>query len=385
MSKLSRIKNRRRKQRDMKKQNEKATAEIKKINFRDNTVLDNSITAESIPTLAPEDKIKLFSEGDIDPYYKVQEIEYPIVANGYNYTESFFESFVSKINRAPIPGSKSGHSMDWGARPPVDLLLIGGKLSKNGDGTGKVYFKNYIPKKLDTDNESFIKQAKADMIHFSLVAYTRDEIITLNDGSRQINVVESLYGERNDAVEYNAGAMEQKTNHEKPEEPESKKNTGVIMNELLEKLATFKANGELKNEIIAEKLGLELRTDADKVNAAEIERYKSVIGSVEDAEKIAGSVKENAQAGMKAKVSELFGTEKVNGKDNRAHQYAMKICSKAIDSADREAFDAEIESLKSDPIAIELKANLAKPFSKENMIGEVEGDGESENKIETFG
>ena len=366
-----------------KKMNAAAKTEdsLKKLNFRDDTKLPVSITPEMIPTLTPVEKINLFAEGDPEPYYKIQEIEYPIMANGYLYTEDFFKSFISKMNQRPIPGSKHGHEMSWGATPSTDILLVGGKVESNGDGTGKVYFKNYIPKKLDTDNESLIKQAKADMIHFSLVSYTRDVVETQPDGNIVVNVIESLYGERNDVVEYNAGAMEQKTNKEKTDSPEPAKNKGAIMNELLEKLSTYKANGELKNSDIAAKLGLELRTDEDKVNAADIAKYRESVGSVEEAADLAKSIKQNAQEGMKAKLVELFGAEKVNGNDNRAHQYAMKICSKMIDSADRSAFDAEIESLKNDPIAVDLKANLARPFSQENLVGQVEGESASEIKI----
>ena len=51
------------------------------------------------------------------------------------------------------------------------------------------------------------------MVHYSLVSYTKDEIIQDDDGIT-INVIASIKGERNDAVEYGLGAMDQKTNEE---------------------------------------------------------------------------------------------------------------------------------------------------------------------------
>jgi len=345
----------------------------KKLNFKSNKNL--SIDPASIPTLTPDDKVNLFMEGDSDPYYKIQEIEYPIKANGWVYTEEFFKSFLSKTKERPIPGSRNGHSTRWGEFPPTDLLLIGGKVESKGNGKGKAYFKNYIPKALDSDNASFIKQAKADMVHFSLVSVTRDEKIINKDGEIEWHVIESLSDERNDAVEYNAGAMSQKTNAANA--VEDIKSKGDTMDELLKQLLNHKANGKITVSELATAFGIETRTDEDKQNADLVSKFTRLFGNLENAQKMVDESKQNAIAGMKAKVVETFGTEKVNGKDNRAHQYAMTLLSESIDAGDTEKFNTKIESLKDDPIAVEFKAALGNPFSKENSnTGEADGGGD---------
>jgi len=384
MSKTSRKKNRNKRKFNttavIEKTKATATTEepkgnFKKINFATaDTKLSPGITADSIPTLTPNEKLSSFMDGDSSPYYKVQEIPYPLEANGYLYKESFFESFLSKLSERPTPGSKDGHEPRWGVRPKTDLLLVGGKVEKNGDGTGKVFLKNYIPPKLNSDNEAFIKEAKADMIHFSLVSYTRDEIISNADGSREYHVVESITGERNDAVEYNTGAMEQKTNTNKPETASStvednKTNQGEKpMEELIKKLLTFKQNGDLNVTELAKTLGMELRTEDDKKNASSIAKYEAAVGSIEDAEKLATGVKANATKVMEAEIVKLFGDVKINGNDNRANQYASNILKDSMESGDMDKFNAKVEELKKDPIAIELKAAHVDPFSKENAI-----------------
>jgi len=181
---------------------------LKKINLRSSDEI-LKLNPDEIPTLVPSSILSQWMEGDSDPYYKIQKIDYPIIANRYNYTEAFFDSFVSKLNSRPIPGSKDGHETSWGKRGNTDILLVGAKMDKNGDGTGSVYLKNYFP---PAGNETLIKEAKSDMIEFSLVSYTRDSIEEKPDGSVSYNVVESMYGERNDIVGYGEGAMDQKTN-----------------------------------------------------------------------------------------------------------------------------------------------------------------------------
>jgi len=163
--------------------------------------LQASVSTETVPVLIPESARAEWLDNDKDPCFVVQKIDIPIEANGIIYERSFFESFLGKLKDRPIPGSKSGHEMTWGKRPPTDLLLVGGKL----DDTS-VYFKNYIPPAGESgDNSVLIKQAKSGMIHFSLCAYTMEE--TGKNG--EIYVLESSHGERNAVVEYGTGAMRQ--------------------------------------------------------------------------------------------------------------------------------------------------------------------------------
>jgi len=187
----------------------------RKFNLRrsDDSVL--TIDPATIPTLVPSNVLTEFQAGDSNPYYKIEKIEYPTYANGYTYIESFWDSYINKLNRAPIPGSKDGHETRWGARGPTDFINVGGRVDKNGDGTGTVWLKIYVPPKgANTDNTMFIKECKANMVDFSIVSATRDEMQTLPDGTHQWYCVESMGGERNDAVDYGTGAMDMKTNAE---------------------------------------------------------------------------------------------------------------------------------------------------------------------------
>ena len=104
--------------------------EPKKINLRQSNDKPLKVDPSTIPNLVPDKILNQWTDGDNDPYFKVQEIKYPLAANGYNYTEQFFESFLSKVNRAPIPGAKNGHDMRWGIRANTDIILVGGKSEK---------------------------------------------------------------------------------------------------------------------------------------------------------------------------------------------------------------------------------------------------------------
>ena len=187
--------------------------EPKKYNFRSEPDSKLMISADSIPTLVPVSSLALFQTGDSAPYYKIQAIDYPTKANGWTYTEDFWKSYIGKLNSAPLPGSARGHETRWGARGPTDLLVVGGRLDSKGDGSGTVYLKNYIPSKGESgDNAVFIAMNKAGMVDYSIVSYTRDVVENMPDGNVNRQCVESLYGERNDAVDLGTGAMDMKTN-----------------------------------------------------------------------------------------------------------------------------------------------------------------------------
>ena len=170
-----------------------------------------TISSDEIPTLVPAMVMNELQKGDTEPYFKIQAINFPIEGGGVYpartaiYTQEFFESFLSVCKQRPIPGSKRGH--EWVSRPSTDFYLVGGKTEgKNGKGT--VYLKNYVPPEGDTTpNAGLIRDMKAGMIHFSLV--TRPKYVTEGDEQRMIG---SAGSERNDAIEYGAGAMEQITN-----------------------------------------------------------------------------------------------------------------------------------------------------------------------------
>ena len=109
----------------------------KKFNLRQSKEL-LKIDPSSIPDTISASAKKEWMEGDSEPFFKIQKIDYPIKANGDIYMESFFQSFINSLKDAPIPGAKDGHEMKWGARPKTDFIMSGAKLDSNGDGTGSM-------------------------------------------------------------------------------------------------------------------------------------------------------------------------------------------------------------------------------------------------------
>jgi hypothetical protein len=356
----------------------------KKVNFRKED--DKPLVNVDVPTLVPSDKLSPWQEGDKAPYYKIQAINYPVKANGYNYTESFFESFVDKLKTNLIPGSRGGHETSWGKRAPTDLLLVGGKLSKNGDGSGTVYLKNYIPLNGESgDNSIFLKECKTGMIDFSLVSYTRDERIEKPDGSVDYNVIQSLYGERNDAVEYGTGAMEQKTNALDDIEAQSLRDLidekinaiqgeGMKKEEIFQGLTTLKENNEISLPEIAKHLNLSalVLTEEQKINLAAFDAVKKLCGDKSPVEVISGLLdekKENAKAVRNAKLNEEFGLPEhpQTKKENKARIYAEKIIGNEELTAEK------INAVKEDSIFKALAAENASVGSDFNTFGPVEG------------
>jgi hypothetical protein len=356
--------------------------EPKKFNLRidgqDKLIIDPA----SIPNQVPKEDLDVFMNGDKDPYFKVQKIDYPIIANGYNYVEPFFKSFTSKLNFRMIPGSKEGHKMSYDGRPSNDLFLVGSKFESNGDGTGSVYFKNYIPKTIgDKDNSAFILENKANLIEYSLVSYTKDERIENGDGSVSWNVVQSMMGERNDAVDI--GAMSQKLNGKQVEES-TKNIQGEVMDkkkEALDTLKNFKLNGEINLLEIAKYLSLENQvvTDELKAKANSFDEVAKMCGDktpkdfINDIEK---ERKENAVEVRKAKMNELFGEETITGseKQNMARVYANEVIGNS------ELTEEKVNSVLDSPIFKKFNADLADVDSDVNTIGVI--DGKKENKAD---
>ena len=170
-----------------------------------------TISPADVPTLVPATVMSELQKGDAEPYFKLQALKFPVEGSGVYpartaiYTQEFFESFLAVCKQRPIPGSKRGH--EWASRPATDFYLVGGKV-EGANGKGTVYFKNYVPPDGDTTpNAGLIRDMKAGMVHFSLV--TMPKYVTEGEEQRFIG---SAGHERNDAIEYGAGAMKQTTN-----------------------------------------------------------------------------------------------------------------------------------------------------------------------------
>lgn len=352
---------------------------FKKINIRSSNDKPLKIKADEIPNTVPEIVLNEWLENDDNPYYKIQAIKFPIKANGYNYKRSFFESYIKKLEIAPIPGSRDGHLYSWGQRANTDLLVVGAKIELNekNNEKGTVYLKNYVPPiGASGDNAVFIKELKSNMIDFSLVSYTKDEKSENQDGSVTINVIESLFGERNDAVPREMGAMEQKLNSVEDGENNNREQKLMIKEEVLEALKTFKANGEITLPIIAKALGLEsqLITDEQLALIAKLNSVQKLIGEgVDILEFVTDSIafrKNNVKISRENIMLKEFGPEKYEDtkKENKVRTYAEKIFK-----GDQDITEEKINELKKDSVYITLAAERADVHSPANdLTGELE-------------
>ncbi len=344
------------------------TDDIRRINLEDLGAETLDIDPATIPTLIPDKHLKEWQKGDSNPYYKVQRIKYPIVANRVTYVKSFFESFLNKAKVRPIPGSKDGHHMNWGKRPPSDFALIGGKIEDTGGDEGYVYLKNYIPPVGDngTSNERFITENKTNMIHFSLVAYTKDvgeeDPVT---GNYSITVVESVRGERNDAVERDLGAMKQVTNAVESGDGGQAKNAEkgdeqMELKDMLKAIRNALTNGSANIVEVSAELGV-----ADKMVNAEHEagvkladefKKLNIKDPVAEFKALQAKVKTDVDAVFNAKLDVEFGPSKKDA--TGAETNALRQCAEAL--IDRTAnADEAIKAFKTTAAAKQLAGKLA--------------------------
>jgi hypothetical protein len=167
---------------------------------------------EDVPILLNAKALQEIQRDDNEPYYKVEAIEFPCEGTGGIYEKSFFKSFIDVTKNRPIPGSKRGH--EFTSRPSTDFYMVGGSIVENEDKkSGVAYFKMYIPKKGDTtDNYGFMRDCRANIVHFSLVTQPEYNVRRDEDGQERRHFIRHVAYERNDAVEYGAGAMSQVVN-----------------------------------------------------------------------------------------------------------------------------------------------------------------------------
>lgn len=355
---------------------------LRRLNFVDaGSVEGLNLSADEVPTLIPAEKMNAWLKGDTEPYYKIQMIEYPIKANGLIYEESFFESYVSKLKNHPYPGSKNGHSVFWGERSKTDFILVGGKLEKNGDGSGKVYFKNYIPPKGESgSNETFILENKSNMVHYSLVTFPKEIREITSEGEVIHRVVESVKGERNDAVDYGTGAMKQVTNKSDLVQVDNiENNEGEIMEkvdkaDLFKRLNNLLTNGEIALSEVVDTLGLkEKLVNKDHENALILMNSLKDAGIEDPVKEIAdlkAQISKTDSLVKNAKLSEVFGPSKVE--DGKETNLVLKYASEKLTNAKGEDFEKAVNSLKEDPVLIALQSQAADPTSELNFIGVVD-------------
>lgn len=365
----------------------------------------------TVPTLIPAEIQKEWGIKD-DDFFAIQEIDIPIVANGYHYDMEFFNSFITGLNKRPYPGS-AGHA--YGARNDTTSLLVGGQYINNGDGTGKAIFKNWFtptPK-----GESLKKEFKSGMINFSLVSRTRDQLQKDENGNYEWHVVASEGAERNDAIDTGSGSMKQKTNETDDNQDDDNNaieddanniNSGVtgkynndkrgnsmsesitdLKNKLFTDLQQFKQNS-ISFQEVARAWGAEnlLITDLH-INALNtIEEFKKLkINSIDDVKRLLEENKKlneknnsNFAAVREAKLNELFGMpELMIGTEKKPNELRL-YASEKLNSVDESKFNEAIEDFKKSPLALSLASLQADSTSKLNQIGIKDNSGNANVK-----
>ena len=379
---------------------------------------------ETVPILLPNEKYKSLIDGDKEPFFKIESIEYPVKGTGGIYTEQFFESFLSVMNDRPIPGSKRGHTFE--SRPASDLYTVGGKLDKNGDGTGTVHMRVYIPRDGDSDsNTGLIRDAKSNIVHFSLVTWPEFTVEKDEYGNEITYFTASKGYERNDAVEYGAGAMRQTVNsltdfdvdearalidsgnYNAVDDSEEVIRNGVVMRTALRRIVSRAANGnpevaslismidkaESKKrgkrmdkaeliEAVRRENGLTLDEIAKALNQSERlmgEEHKNALSVMTELNKLGvkdpiaeikanrARIEELAKSERSVALTNTFGASKVeNGKElNLVREYAEERVPK---NAVGEDLTKAIEEVKNSTIAKRLAGEMADPSSEVNRI-----------------
>ena len=404
--------------------------------------------AQDIPTLVKDEVMTALLKNEESPRYFVQAIDYPAEGSGGVYTERFFESFLDRMKTHPFGGNKLGHA--WPERN--DFYTIGGKTEKNGSGeSGTVYLKIFVPSMgYETTNSGFIRDLEARNVHFSLV--TRPEFeMKQNKKTKDMerHFIKSIGNERNDAVPFEGGAMDQQVNSKsydyeqaksliengkvdynlKAEGDEIIKNGQVTYSALrrlaasadsrtpelaelvsladkkrnhrrskvgdediivtkekaLAVLAGLYGNGLVSMAQIAAGIGnnaaIFLRNEEDKANAELVNSIRQRLGEkpVDELDLLLNTRKENERFLMQNAVRAQVGAEKIkNAKgeevDNRAYEYAMKMCNGKVG---RE-LTLTLEALKIDAIMHDLLAAQADHCSEFNRI---EGGGDKRNSL----
>jgi len=167
--------------------------------------------AHEIPTLVKSEVLTALLKNEESPRFFVQAIDFPAKGTGGIYTERFFESYLDRMNAHPFGGNKLGHA--WPERN--DFYTVGGKIEKNGSSeSGTVYFKIFVPAMgYETTNSGFIRDLEAKNVHFSLVTRPEYEMKhNKKSGEMERHFVKSIGNERNDAVPFEGGAMQQQVN-----------------------------------------------------------------------------------------------------------------------------------------------------------------------------
>lgn len=383
------------------------------------------------------------TSGDPSPMFKSEAIDFPVIGTGGVYEKSFFKSFINVCKERPIPGSKRGH--EYASRPSNDFYMVGGQLIESADGkSGTAVFLMYIPPFGDTtDNTGFKRDAEAGIVNFSLVSAPEYNIKKDEDGVERRHFTKTNGYERNDAVEYGAGAMAQVVNSKQNDidfdelktlvtngkfsrkniddeiiqngkvsypvlrsmiaraDCENKTEIGSILSmidkasngrktmdeelkEAVERVQNAAKNGSIVISDVFKNAGIALRTEDDKKNEEMVKALNAKnLGADPFAaiDTLIAQNKANADAIVKNEVATVFGAEKVkNAKGEEVENPAYTYAFEKCSGKSGDALKNEIEAVKNSAVMKGIRANQADPFSKLNTI-ENGGAGITDKKV----
>lgn len=319
---------------------------------------------ESIPTTIGQEKLNVLTDGDEDPYFFAQAIQFPVEGNGDVYGEEFFKSFIDRNKEHAFPGDKYGHSKSWCERQPSHFFQVGSIIVDN-----VAYFKFYVPSETDSEsNKSYIKEIKANGIDLSLVAKVK---YAYNEDDNKYHMLESVGGERNDAVGFGDGSMDQIVINKEDENIKE----GLGMDEILKKLNALILSGELSIPDLMLKLNKSdmLKTDEDKAEIAVLNSLKVELGDkpLEKAKELILKADADAETVREAALESAFG-KKLNADGKTGNMVRLQG---EIVLGDKEATVANIEAVKANPVFIAIAGELADETSKLNKIFEKKNAG----------
>lgn len=296
--------------------------------------------ADTIPTLSNLDDLPVFQD-DKEPYFKIEAINFPVEGTGGIYTKKFWQSFINKLKTRVYPGSKRGH--EFQSRPNTDFYTVGGMIEENADGeSGTVFLKMYIPKSLDSDNYGFINDSKAGIVHFSIVTLPKYVMKKDKDGVEKTYFVSSEGYERNDAVEYGAGAMDQIVNEKQNIDFEKLKK--LINSNLYD--AKNKKDGDIIQEgVVYRSVLRRLVSNADE-NKQEYAELISLIDTKEN---------ERRKTVDKKELFELLSNLYKNGQTNAAE------IAEAVGFADKVRSESDVKNAE---VVKELVKNYGDEYQK---------------------
>jgi hypothetical protein len=345
-----------------------------KINKRNPESTDDIplVEVSTIPNSIGNDKLDILTEGDKDPFFFAQAIKFPVVGNGDVYDVEFAESFVARNKLSAFPGDKYGHSVSWYSRQASHFYQVGSMMVGN-----VAWFKFYVPPETDSEsNESFKKEIKINGIDLSLVTKAK---YLYNEEDRNYHMIASVGGERNDAVGFGDGSMDQivinKQNEDKEEGLE------VTPAELLIKLNALITSGDiLPSEVlkVLNKLG-DLKTEADEASLRvmnSINDLKLGDDPLKEIKEMQTAIKENAETVREAELTTAFGAQTFNAEkqpENKKRVMAETLLNGKAVNADT------IKDVKANVLFLDIAGKDADVNSDNNSVI-INKDGENGKK-----